>query len=200
MRRIPRAATRRVEGVDARAAGDFRPPPPHALRSLGREPLRAAAAGLAASATAATLPIGLRAYGRALLDAALAGASCTPAGARLAAAAAVTLRAADTLAAIEGRRGGHEPQRRPQQQTVHGKTPLHEEMESIGPRRDVRARTCRQGRRRFNPARRRTRFAAGGSARRAMPPHIPGSRREPAARRVRLRWGRWRHRHRRARG
>lgn len=93
----------------------MRPPPP-----LKREPhdplLLSAAAG-----SAAVVPIGLCADGRALVVAALTAALRTIAGARLAAAAAVTIRAAKILTAVDCGHAGHEAQSHPEEETIHGK-------------------------------------------------------------------------------
>ena len=103
---------------EKRAAGDTCLPPPHARPSIPYQRLLAAAAG-----SAATLLLRLRDGSRALVDTAQAGALAALAGAGLAAAAALTLRAADSLAAIDGGYEGHEAQRCPEKKTVHGNLP-----------------------------------------------------------------------------
>lgn len=113
---------------------------------------------------------------RALADAALAAARRARAGARLAAAAALTLRAAGLRAAFEGGNGGRKAQRRPEQETVHGKILC---MGNVN--RSIRVTTRERGEAgklgsRFISARRHTRSAAGGSARQAPLPDSLGSR------------------------
>ena len=62
------------------------------------------------------------AAGRTLVHAALAQTHCAVAGARLAASAAVTHGAATIVATVNRRDERHEAQRRPENETVHGKT------------------------------------------------------------------------------
>jgi hypothetical protein len=88
----------------------------------------------AAARAAASRLLDLHAGGRALVDAADAGAGLALAPVRLAAAAANT-RVATSVLAADG--GGHEGQCRQENQTVHGKNPLHRITESITPRHDV---------------------------------------------------------------
>jgi hypothetical protein len=92
-----------------------------------RQPLGAAAAGTTAAGTTATRTAALllRGFGtdaRAFVDAALARACVALTGARHTAAAAVTGRVASILAAVDPGNDGHEAQRRPQEETLHGKT------------------------------------------------------------------------------
>ena len=173
-----------AEGMPIKkAAGDVRPPPPHAHTGHAKRMLLRAAAGAAAS-----LPIGLHAAGRALIDAAHARATVALAPAGLAAATAITRRTAG-VSANDG--GGNESQCRPENQTVHGKFLLHGNTESITPRHDVCTwesqgtrqpahpasgptdGTTRVGSR-FSSATRHRESARGGLARHAAPRRLLG--------------------------
>lgn len=105
-----------------KGGGEQASPAAARAQSTACQRLLAAAAGTTAARAAAVLTLACGADGRTLVDAALAQARCTLAGARLAAPAAVTDGAAELLAAIDRGYEGHEAQRRPEKETVHGKT------------------------------------------------------------------------------
>lgn len=191
------AALRPVGSMEAgagairkRAAGDVRPPPPRTFTLSQRQVLLAAAPGAAAA-----FLLGLHAGSRALATAADAGATRALATASLAATTAITRLTASTLAEGGGHEG-HEGQCRQEQQTVHGKNPLHGKLN-----RSRHVTTCDRGKAtadvtrpagsrprtgrhrfggRFSSARRRRGPGLAGSARKARPPHTPGSRRSHA--------------------
>ncbi len=98
LRKHPRRDERVVRATEKRGGGGLSSPTASHTSSTLRQPLLAAA----------------------LVDAALAGALCTLAGAVLTAAAALALRAAGIRACIDLGHDGHEAQRRPEQETVHG--------------------------------------------------------------------------------
>lgn len=92
------------------------------MNSISHDPLLLPAA----AGSAAALPLSRYTGGRAFIDAALAGALRTLAGARLAAATAVTIRTVDIPTAFDSGHEGHEAQRRPEKETVHGKSSFAE--------------------------------------------------------------------------
>ena len=159
--------------IRKRAAGDVRPPPPRTFTLSQRQVLLAAALATAADA----------------------GATRALATASLAATTAITRLTASTLAEGGGHEG-HEGQCRQEQQTVHGKNPLHGKLN-----RSRHVTTCDRGKAtaditrpagsrprtgrhrfggRFSSARRRRGPGLAGSAQKARLPHTPGSRRSHA--------------------
>ncbi len=153
--------------------GELASPAAARARSTLRHPLFATAAGTTAASVAAVLPLGVGTDDRTLVDAALARACIALTGAGDAAAAAVTGRAASSEAAVDRRNEGHEAQRRPKNETIHGKT-LCARRNRIDHSTSRRVTVGKPIGDRFSSARRQRGSALGGSEPQERRPEIPG--------------------------